>query len=625
MSYRGDYAPASTVVFNFNTASFSDGSPITLAGTPALSVYKNSTTESTTGITLTVDYDSRTGMHHVVIDTSADGTFYAAGNDFDVVITTGTVGGTSVVGRVVGGFSLDNRSALRPTTAGRTLDVTATGGAGIDWGNVENQSTAVNLSATTTNLVNTATTVTNQLTAAAIATGVWQDTTAGDFTVASSIGKSLYTGNVAPGGSGGLLISGSNSGTTTLGALTVTGATTLTGNVSLGGTLGVTGTTTLAALNTGAIGTGNVTITGTLSTSGTATFNALAVTTTTTLTGAVSLGSTLGVTGAVTLSSTLATGAVTHSALTVSGATTLTGAVSATNASNDVRGIQLNAISAAGSTALVASVWDSAISGHTTTGTFGGALNAAGSAGDPWATSLPGAYTAGSAGYILGQQLGAAFTTSTSSVFTTAALANAPTGGSAPTAAQIATAVWQDTTAGDFTVASSIGKSLYTSGNAPGAASGLALVGSNVGAATSVSGSVGSVTGNVGGNVTGSVGSVVGAVGSVTGNVGGNVVGSVASVTAGVTVTTNNDKTGYTLTSAGYDAAADALIARNIAGGSSTGRTVKQVFAALRNKVDTATTPGSMLVYDTDDTTLLWSATLTSDAAANPITIVDPG
>src|SRR3954469_13372071 len=44
----------------------------------------------------------------------------------------------------------------------------------------------------TVNLVNTTTTVTNQLTAAAIATGVWQDATAGDFSVASSIGKSLY-------------------------------------------------------------------------------------------------------------------------------------------------------------------------------------------------------------------------------------------------------------------------------------------------------------------------------------------------------------------------------------------------------------------------------------------------
>ena len=46
----------------------------------------------------------------------------------------------------------------------------------------------------TVNLVNTTTTVTNQLTAAAIATGVWTDTTAGDFTTSLSIGKSVMNG-----------------------------------------------------------------------------------------------------------------------------------------------------------------------------------------------------------------------------------------------------------------------------------------------------------------------------------------------------------------------------------------------------------------------------------------------
>lgn len=131
------------------------------------------------------------------------------------------------------------------------------------------------------------------------------------------------------------------------------------------------------------------------------------------------------------------------------------------------------------------------------------------------------------------------------------------------TAAAIATGVWQDATAGDFTAASSIGKSLYTAGVAPGAAGGLFIAGTN--AATTVTtaftttftgnltGSVGSVTGSVGGNVVGSVGSVTGSVGSVTGNVGGNVAGSVGSVVASVTVGTNNDKTGYTLSSAGLD------------------------------------------------------------------------
>lgn len=38
--------------------------------------------------------------------------------------------------------------ALQPTVPGRTLDVTAAGNAGLDWGNVENQATPVNLSAT---------------------------------------------------------------------------------------------------------------------------------------------------------------------------------------------------------------------------------------------------------------------------------------------------------------------------------------------------------------------------------------------------------------------------------------------------------------------------------------------
>jgi len=54
-------------------------------------------------------------------------------------------------------------------TAGNTLDVTTTGAAGIDWGNVENPTTAVDLSATDIQLCDTATTVTNQVTADATA------------------------------------------------------------------------------------------------------------------------------------------------------------------------------------------------------------------------------------------------------------------------------------------------------------------------------------------------------------------------------------------------------------------------------------------------------------------------
>lgn len=52
-------------------------------------------------------------------------------------------------------------------------------------------------------------------------------------------------------------------------------------------------------------------------------------------------------------------------------------------------------------------VWDEALSGHIATGSAGEALAGAGSAGDPWATSLPGAYSAGTAGYIVGTNLNA--------------------------------------------------------------------------------------------------------------------------------------------------------------------------------------------------------------------------
>jgi len=49
---------------------------------------------------------------------------------------------------------------LKPTTAGRTLDVTAGGTAGIDWANVENPSSAVDLSGTDIQLCDTITTYT---------------------------------------------------------------------------------------------------------------------------------------------------------------------------------------------------------------------------------------------------------------------------------------------------------------------------------------------------------------------------------------------------------------------------------------------------------------------------------
>lgn len=52
-------------------------------------------------------------------------------------------------------------------------------------------------------------------------------------------------------------------------------------------------------------------------------------------------------------------------------------------------------------------IWDEAIAGHLTAGTVGAALNAAGSAGDPWATPVPGAYTTAQAGGLIPNKLDA--------------------------------------------------------------------------------------------------------------------------------------------------------------------------------------------------------------------------
>lgn len=131
MSYLGDIRLGDTIDFKFTTVDTS-GVPITLAGTPVISAYVgNSTTEITAGITLTVDFDARTGMHNVrVVATSGNG--FATATNVELVITTGTVSGASVIGYVVGTFSIENRSALIPATVGRTIAVTATGTVPLD-------------------------------------------------------------------------------------------------------------------------------------------------------------------------------------------------------------------------------------------------------------------------------------------------------------------------------------------------------------------------------------------------------------------------------------------------------------------------------------------------------------
>lgn len=228
-------------------------------------------------------------------------------------------------------------------------------------------------------------------------------------------------------------------------------------------------------------------------------------------------------------------------------------------------------------------------------------------------------------------------------------LTNAPTAGdftatmkasittAVPTVAGIATGVWTDTTAGDFTTALSIGKSVlngvalgtgltingYT-GNTPQTGDAFARIGSTGSGLTSLAPSATALSTANWTNVR-------------AGYLDNLSAGAVA-LASGVIVTTNNDKTGYALTSA-YDAAktasqagdamalttaaqqaaADTLLGRNVAGGSSSGRLVKEALYVLRNKVDT----GAGIVYATDDSTTAWTFVATT-SPGNPITVIDP-
>lgn len=112
MSYQGDRAVGSTLTFNFDT--IVNGVMTTLSGTPSLSVLKTGSTVPSTAATLTVDYRTQTGINHVVIDTSTDASFFATGDDYSVIISTGTLGGLSMAAVIVGEFSLGlgNMSAV---------------------------------------------------------------------------------------------------------------------------------------------------------------------------------------------------------------------------------------------------------------------------------------------------------------------------------------------------------------------------------------------------------------------------------------------------------------------------------------------------------------------------------
>ena len=102
----GDFLYQATVDFMWQSFTAA-GASVTRATNGTISVYKgNNTTQTTTGVTDTEDFDTLTGVHHVRIATTD--AFYEPGFSYMVVLSGATIDGQSV-NAVLATFSIQNR------------------------------------------------------------------------------------------------------------------------------------------------------------------------------------------------------------------------------------------------------------------------------------------------------------------------------------------------------------------------------------------------------------------------------------------------------------------------------------------------------------------------------------
>ena len=126
MSYVGDFNTSDVINQKFTTVD-TTGVATGMCNSPILVAYKDdSATETILGITTTVNFDSITGYHNVLVDLSQNPSFYSTGSDFNIAILAGTISGTtSLRGYELFSFSVENRplpSSERNAIADAFLD-----------------------------------------------------------------------------------------------------------------------------------------------------------------------------------------------------------------------------------------------------------------------------------------------------------------------------------------------------------------------------------------------------------------------------------------------------------------------------------------------------------------------
>lgn len=405
-------ASGTTDQYIYFVAQDSDGALLT--GLSSFTVYRSrnggAAAAFTTPTINETDSSNMPGVYELLLD---EDTTIDAGDDTQEMVLRITHAGMTPVTRSI--------ELHRPkATLGATLDVTATGAAGIDLGNVENQGATLTLSGTT---IKTATDVetdtadiqsrlpaalvsgridasvgaiaANAITATAINTGALTAAkfAAGAFDAVWTVTVRQLAGAQTWNLTGD--ITGNLSGTVG----SVAGAVgSVTGNVggnvvgSVGSISGVTFPTNFADLAIMA-STGRVDValvegadaTDVLLAAAGSALAAYDPPTNTELSNAVA---------PLATAAALATVDGVVNAILIDTDTTIPGLIS---------GLSIPSVSS-----IVNGVWNEPTSGHSTAGTTGRALADASAAGDPWSIELPGLYTSGTAGHILGTNLDAA-------------------------------------------------------------------------------------------------------------------------------------------------------------------------------------------------------------------------
>lgn len=120
-----DYHIGETIYIMFTTRAFATGAPTVLSNSPVVSAYEqDSLIEITTGVTLGVDHDGVVGLNLITIVATGANNFEAL-KDYNLVITTGEVASVSVIGEVVGSFSLQKATGLTALSRGQAQGGTA--------------------------------------------------------------------------------------------------------------------------------------------------------------------------------------------------------------------------------------------------------------------------------------------------------------------------------------------------------------------------------------------------------------------------------------------------------------------------------------------------------------------